>query len=48
MDMIISRNKTTHTDEEDTANEIYNKIINDYYSEFLAFEQLMKSKKANP
>ena len=29
MDMIISRNKTTHTFEEDTANEIYNKIIND-------------------
>ena len=47
MDMIISRNKTTHTYEEDTANEIYNKIINDYHAEFLAFEQIMKSKKAN-
>jgi nucleotidyltransferase substrate binding protein (TIGR01987 family) len=34
MDMIISRNKTTHTYEEDTANDIYNRIINDYHAEF--------------
>ena len=44
MDMIISSNKTTHTYEEDTANEIYNKIIADYHAEFLAFEEMMKSK----
>ena len=47
MDMIISSNKTTHTYEEDTANEIYNKIIADYHAEFLAFEEMMKSKMTN-
>lgn len=30
MDMIISRNKTTHTYDEETANEIVRRILNDY------------------
>ena len=46
MDMIGSRNKTSHTYNEDTAKEIYNKIIGDYYPAFLAFLQKMEEKSA--
>jgi nucleotidyltransferase substrate binding protein (TIGR01987 family) len=46
MDMISSRNKTSHTYNEATANAIYEKIINEYYSAFLAFENTMKTKIA--
>ena len=41
MDMIQSRNKTSHTYHEETANEIFSKIINDYFPLFLAFKQVM-------
>lgn len=41
MDMIGSRNKTTHTYNEDTANEIFSKIMNDYYPAFLEFKKNM-------
>ena len=34
MDMIKSRNNTSHTYNEETANEIAEAIINDYYNEF--------------
>ncbi len=45
MEMIISRNKTSHTYNENTADEIYEKIINEYYLAFLDFQQVMESKK---
>lgn len=45
MDMIKSRNLTSHTYEEEIANEIYNKIVNEYYNEFELFYQTMKNKK---
>ena len=35
MDMIKSRNKTSHTYDEAIANEIVKEIINRYYSEFI-------------
>ena len=37
MDMIASRNKTFHTYNEDTANDIFNKILKEYYPAFIAF-----------
>lgn len=43
MDMIQSRNKTSHTYNEETANDIFIKIINDYYLEFLQFKKRMES-----
>lgn len=39
MEMFKDRNLTSHTYNEDTANEITDKIISRYYSLFLAFEQ---------
>ncbi len=44
MEMIKSRNKTSHTYNEDTADEIFNKIVNEYHSVFIDFEQSMKGK----
>jgi len=44
MDMIQSRNKTTHTYNESTANEIYRKIMEDYIPLFLAFKLKMEEK----
>ena len=41
MDMIISRNKTSHMYDENTANEIYQKIVNQYFPLFLEFEKKM-------
>ena len=46
MDMIKSRIKTSHTYNEETAEDIYKKILNEYHSLFLAFEQTMESKKS--
>lgn len=46
MDMIASRNKTSHTYNEETANEIYRKILKDYYPAFLAFSKNMEEKKS--
>lgn len=45
MDMIKSRIKTSHTYNEETANEIYLKIINEYYSAFLLFQETMVGKR---
>jgi len=42
MDMIKSRNKTSHTYNEETAEEIYKKIIDDYFDVFTAFLHKMK------
>jgi len=45
MDMIKSRIKTSHTYNEETANEIYLKIINEYHSVFLMFQEVMEGKR---
>lgn len=44
MDMIKSRNITSHTYNEDVANEIYSKIINQYFDAFLDFKNTMLQK----
>lgn len=46
MDMIASRNKTSHTYNEDTANEIFTKVIKEYYPAFTAFESTMETKRS--
>lgn len=42
MDMINSRNKTSHTYNEETANEIFKKILDDYHPAFAAFKIKME------
>ncbi len=44
MEMIKSRNKSSHTYNEETADEIYTKILNEYYAAILIFQQLMEGK----
>ena len=46
MEMIKSRNKTSHTYNEETADEIFTKIVNDYYTAFLTFQQVMEGKRS--
>ena len=46
MDMIGSRNETSHTYNEKIADEIYSKIITEFYPAFLEFEKNMKAKKS--
>jgi nucleotidyltransferase substrate binding protein (TIGR01987 family) len=46
MDMLKSRNKTSHTYNEETANEIYDKILNEYFQEFQQFRITMESKRS--
>lgn len=46
MDMIQSRNKTSHTYNEETANEIFGKIINEYFPLFLDFRNVMEEKRS--
>jgi len=46
MEMIQSRNKTLHTYNEETAQEIFSKILEEYYPEFLAFSKNMWSKRS--
>ncbi len=41
MEMIKSRNKTSHTYNEETAQEIYLKILNEYHAAFLKFQEAM-------
>lgn len=43
MEMIKSRNKTSHTYNKSVADEIVGKIQNDYYPAFMEFENKMKS-----
>ncbi len=45
MDMIGSRNKTSHTYNEETADEIYLKILNKYYPAFQEFKKNMEVKR---
>ena len=46
MGMIKSRNKTSHTYNEETANEIYLKITDFYYPALLAFRETMEEKRS--
>ena len=46
MDMIGSQNKTSHTYNEETADEIYSKILNEYYPAFLEFQKNMEVKRS--
>lgn len=43
MDMIKSRNKTSHTNNEETANDIFLKIVREYYHEFHQFNNRMEA-----
>ena len=47
MDMIGSRNKTSHTYNESVASEIYGKILKEYYPAFVEFYRKMEEKKKN-
>jgi nucleotidyltransferase substrate binding protein (TIGR01987 family) len=42
MDMIKSRNKTSHTYNEETADDIFMKIVHEYYQEFNQFKNRME------
>ncbi len=46
MDMIQSRNKTTHSYIESIADEIYGKIIKEYFSLFMTFKARMEEKRS--
>ena len=43
MDMIKSRNKTSHTYNEETADDIFMKIVHEYYQEFNQFRKRMEA-----
>lgn len=43
MDMIISRNKTSHTYNEETADDIFMKIVHEYYQELNQFRNRMEA-----
>ena len=47
MDMIKSRNLTTHTYNEATADDIFLKIVTEYFSEFEAFQNKMESYRSS-
>lgn len=42
MDMIQSRNDTLHTYNNETAEKVFTKIVNEYYPAFIEFEENMK------
>lgn len=46
MEMIMSRNKTSHTYNEETADSIFKRILNDYYPAFKSFSITMESIKS--
>lgn len=46
MEMIKSRQKTSHTYNEETAQDIYLKIINEYYDAFIQFRGNMEQKRS--
>jgi nucleotidyltransferase substrate binding protein (TIGR01987 family) len=47
MDMIKSRNKTSHTYNEATADDIFMKIVKKYHSEFINFKLKMEKFQTN-
>ncbi len=46
MEMIKSRNKTSHTYNKETAEDIFSKVVSDYYAEFSDFQRRMESKRS--
>lgn len=46
MEMINSRNKTSHTYNEETANEIFSLIMKRFHPAFLQFRQVMEEKRS--
>lgn len=46
MEMIASRNKTSHTYNEETAHEIFTMIIDEYQPAFMAFQKVMEEKRS--
>ncbi len=46
MDMIGSRNKTSHTYNSETADEIFENIIFYYHTLFLRFQKVMEEKRS--
>ncbi len=46
MEMLVSRNKTSHTYNEETANEIFTKIMAEYQPVFIAFQTVMEEKRS--
>ena len=46
MDMIQSRNKTSHTYNKEIANEIFGKISNEYFPLFFDFRNVMEEKRS--
>jgi len=47
MDMIFSRNQTSHTYNEATADEIFRAILEQFHPAFLDFQRLMETKKSS-
>ena len=47
MDMIRSRNKTSHTYNEETASDIINAVVNDYFIEFDLLHQKLSDLKSD-
>lgn len=47
MEMIKSRNQTSHTYNEETANQIFTKIIQDYFPALVAFRDHMETLRSN-
>jgi nucleotidyltransferase substrate binding protein (TIGR01987 family) len=47
MDMIRSRNQTSHTYHEETADEVFWNIVRDYHPEFVAFKDEMGKRKGS-
>ena len=45
MESVKSRNKTVHTYNEETANEIFNDIINEYYQAFSSLKIALENEK---
>ena len=43
MDMLVSRNKTSHTYNEETANEICSSVVNVYYGLFMQLKEKLES-----
>lgn len=46
MEMVKSRNKTSHTYNEETATDIFLNILNDYHTAFLDFQKNMEEKRS--
>lgn len=46
-DIIRSRNQTSHTYQEETADEVFWNIVQDYHPEFLAFKNQMEKMKGS-